>query len=364
MRTETWDWVVAGGCWWRFDRYRVKDGYLRPVAGARIETYRPWAQYTGTKIRGDEWRPPYADFVNLREDLALPRQDAEKQIATWCARYGLLGLGLHQFRTVTLAPRWRRSPEMSPLLVPAQEHYVHTSTGWVSKRLFLRPERMESFLSAHPELEGALVPREVAPEAWARVGGLRQGLRSAELSVEPLQLTWSTFFPDVAREEAETFPYPAPLSEEFWRAYAEPWGDFVDGMQRLDEALWDLDHHKSGEVSRLDAERVEEGRGLLEALLAPAGVTVVPETDGSFSQQWVWGSLLNAFAMMALHDLTESRRVRRCDTCGRLFVSQHPLALYCSRVCRWKRQKQRQRGSGSSSRRVRRNAPGRRKGKS
>lgn len=173
---------------------------------------------------------------------------------------------------------------------------------------------------------------------------LRQSLRSAEIFQETLREGWWSYFPDVPAEEAETYAYPAPLSEAFWRLYAEPYSTFIEALQRLTEALWDLEHHKPRkQTTETDRPRVAEGRAMLHALLAPASPAVVPQDDGSFRQEWVCGSLLSAFAMMALQDLTESRRVRGCDVCHRLFVSQHPRALYCSPVCRWKLQKRRQR---------------------
>jgi len=337
------DWQFAASRWWRFDRYEIRDGYVRPVPGAKLEIYDPWEAYWNSRKRGDESSPPYADFVNLRDALALSMPEANARLTDWCARYGLPGVLLQQVRVATFAPRWISLDEKESVLVPAQEQFTRTNTGWVIRRSLFRSEDVEGIFKS-PTLRGTPTSRDAAPEAWARTGVLRQSLRSPEIFQESVRETWWKFFPDVSAEEAETYAYPAPLSEPFWRLYAEPYGAFIDGLQRLTEALWDLEHHKPRkQATETDRRRVAEGRDIFHALLAPASPAVVPQDDGSFRQEWVCGSLLSAFAMMALQDLTESRRVRGCDVCHRLFVSQHPNAQYCSSVCRWKLQKRRQR---------------------
>ncbi len=335
------DWIAGRGGWWRFGRYEMSGGYIRPARDARLDGYDPWSLYRGTRQRGYEWVPPYGDFVNLRSELS--KADWEKRVLDWCSRYGLPGVLLHQTLAVTLAPRWTSVPGMEPYLVPEQDEFVRTSTGWSIKHNRFMTITTESKRKSQ-KLEGTLVARDVAPDAWARVGVVRQELRSGDLAREPLRDTWWKYFPEVPEDEAETFRYPAPLSEAFWRSYAEPYAAFLDSMQLMANALWDLEHHQPIALSsRVDRSHVADGRRLLHALLAPASPTIVAARDGSFSQQWVCGSLLSAFAMMALQDLTEGQRVRRCSACERLFVSQHPAALYCSGQCRWKIQKRRQR---------------------
>ena len=40
--------LVTVGDWWRFDRYSVRNGLIRPVEGASLERYNPWE--TGREI--------------------------------------------------------------------------------------------------------------------------------------------------------------------------------------------------------------------------------------------------------------------------------------------------------------------------
>jgi hypothetical protein len=271
---------------------------------------------------------------------------------------------LHETRSVTLAPRWASLKEGASLIVPGQVQYVRTNRGWAEKRALLQPASF-GYSFNRPELDGLPVPEEAAPGAWARAGVLHQSLRSPEHTNEKLRETWWKFFPDVPEEDAETYRYPVPLSAEFWHQYAEPYSQLLDGIQCLAEALWALEHHRpANTTSDADAKHVAQGVFLLDMLLAPASVTLVPKPNGTFSQEWVCGSLLSAFAMMAVQDLTESRRVRDCAArCGRLFVSQHPAALYCSDACRWKMQKRQLRKRKAEKTAVARTRTSRRKGR-
>lgn len=313
---------------------------IRPARGALLEAYDPWKLYLGSRVRGQETLPTYAKFVNLRNSLSRGIPDAEAAILNWCSRFGLPGMLPHQIRGITLAPRWRSVSEGDEIIVPSQRHYVRTHHGWAGRIADVQPRTVVHSFN-RPELNGLAVPREVAPDAWERTRVLRQPLRSPEHTSESLRETWWKYFPDVPSDEAETYAYPIPLSEEFWRLYAEPYAEFLDGMQYLAEALWCLQQHHPRDTSIAeDARAVSRGVFMLETLLAPATITIVPKPDGRFAQEWICGSLLSAFALMALQDLTESRRVRECAAqCGRLFVSQHPAALYCSDACRWKMQK-------------------------
>lgn len=355
MRTEQLpdqvDLLFSGGRWWRAGAYAAADGYVRPAEGKRVVEYDAWSGYRKTRRQrtpaGHEegWIPPYAEFANLHSD---PRQE---RILDFCRKFGLPGSLLHQMEVVTLAPRWARL-EDGDVLVPAQQQFIRTNTGWRGKRSFFVGSLLNRTSTASPT-DGRLVPAEDAPEAWQRVGVLRRDLRSPDVIVEPLSNTWAKYFPAVPPAEAETFQYPMPLTAEFWRAYAEPQTAILEAIQVLSQALWELRHHKAEpERTKADENHVGVGVTLLHALLAPASATIVPLRDGTFGQQWACGSLLSAMAMMALHDLTENRRVRACAVCGRMFVSQHPAATYCREQCRWAQQKRKQRDRAKSKKRA------------
>ena len=80
-----------------------------------------------------------------------------------------------------------------------------------------------------------------------------------------------------------------------------------------------------------------------QSLVRTVRPAILPTPEGSLRQEWLSTSLLGSFAMMALLDLTESRRVLSCKMCGKQFVTTAHQALYCSGTCRYRFQKRRQR---------------------
>lgn len=293
----------------------------------------------------------------MREDLnALSPQGARERVLEWCSRYGLPGVLLHQVRFVTLAPRWLPF-QGGPLLVPGQERFVRTNSGWARELTYFQSKGLEYSLG-RPDLKGTLVSDSFAPDAWARMGAVLQRLDSTEVLQESIRETWAKFFPGAPSAEAETYGYPCPLSDDFWRSYAEPYDSFTDALQCLSEALWCLQQHRP-QMTGTERQQVLRGSALFEALLAPVSPSLAVSAD-AISQEWVCNSLLSAFAMMALQDLTENRRVARCESCRRLFISQHPAALFCSPQCRWKTQKRRHRQKNGAVGTTR-SAPGRRR---
>lgn len=111
--------------WWRFGRYRIEGGYVRPDPHSRLATYDPWEIYGRTKGRGSESPidsllalcPRLGDATEAgarsNRDEAPGRTD--KDVLRWVARYGLLGLGLERvFRVTVRSNRYR--PD-NPVLV-------------------------------------------------------------------------------------------------------------------------------------------------------------------------------------------------------------------------------------------------------
>ncbi len=53
------------GRWWRFGRYEVDDGVIKPAIGASLEVYNPWESHrmgTGRRVR----QPPYCHLATWR----------------------------------------------------------------------------------------------------------------------------------------------------------------------------------------------------------------------------------------------------------------------------------------------------------
>src|SRR5947208_4297865 len=76
-----------------------------------------------------------------------------------------------------------------------------------------------------------------SPAARLPSGVRLHAVRTTEEVEEPLGRTWARFFPSVPARERERYPYPPPLTEAFWRLYAEPVEDFLDAARALRDAL-------------------------------------------------------------------------------------------------------------------------------
>lgn len=324
------------GYWWRAEEYVIRDGYIRPAPGARFVRYDPWEHYRFARLHGKQEDPaPYQELLGLTDIRFVYRKggfeaepDDARRVLEWCNRYGLLGVLLHRVREVRLAPRWQRiswPPEAEPnLLFPTQRRMTRAATGWRSQDT----HPLDGWvIQDEPEREGTLVEEDMRPQGMTS-GVVIRRLGSFGWEWEPLTKTWASFFPDTPREERETREYPLPLSDEFWREYGEHISHFLGAARTLEDALRAL--QEPSEVLR--------GRDKINALAEDVNLVLSVGADG-FRQAWVAPSLLGALAAMAILDLAGGKRVLRCETCGRPFVSGAPAARYCSPTCRHTAQK-------------------------
>ena len=284
--------------------------------------------------------PPYSDLVELVRGfefeavpgpgpLEAPTKATAARLAAWCAKYGLLGVLLQQVQTVTLAPRYG----MEHHGLPIQDSYLRSGGGWVrSRRTGYRGRRSQPG-GAKP---GDLVTASAVPQDWPGPGAIIQDRQTGEWWTEALAATWARFFPD-ARQEPESHAYPMPLSEAFWRTYAEPVEDFHAAATELAAALTTVaDAAPSDNGSKTNAIRV------LNHLVAPVSSVLVRRNDHYELVQTVPTGLA-AFAMMALTDIAEGRAPQSCAKCGKLFVTSAYQGAYCSDQCRRALQKRRRR---------------------
>ena len=98
---ESYD--VASGRWWRFDRYEIRDGHIRPAPGATVEDYDPWKDFREVRTKRLNTEPSYQSLMALIENIAFrpgehghpPSEltpESETSILGWCADHGLLGI--------------------------------------------------------------------------------------------------------------------------------------------------------------------------------------------------------------------------------------------------------------------------------
>jgi hypothetical protein len=356
---------IQGGLWWRFDRYEVRAGYIRPAPGASLQEYDPWQEFgpNRTHSRRDV-APPYQSLLALLDAVSIQpgssetplgfTPKSETKVLNWCANHGLLGVLPHRVQSVTLSPRWEPWPEIKtaedfderpagPVHCPTLRSYHRWALGW---RTSLKPNS-DHRVTPVELIEG---PGPIASnKLWSSDWPLRpkvhlQSLRMEDWSEEPLSKTWGRFFPDVSAEEKETFAYPEPTSAEFWCHYGESVEDFLNAAFAIRDALQKLKHIKPQAESTEETERhVLEGMKILYALVSPVRTIVEPLTNGTYDQRWVSPSLLASFAMMALQDVAAQKRILNCETCRSLFLSTSPRARYCTTTCRHTAQKRRYR---------------------
>jgi len=305
---------APGGSWWRFNSYEIREGWLRPAPKAALEQFDPWTTYWETPSENRVSEPPYVAFVNMITALPVPNADddaiqlaadEETALLDWCGKYGLLGLLTHMFLYVSIETRGGR---MS---------MTRSCDPWF---LMLGMEDPAS--------------RRLKASSYAIVEPISGG----ESERQPLSKMWAPgFFPDVAREDWETFDYPAPLTPEFWSQYGERVTDFIKVGRMFADAVTRLSDSEGGDfpdscVGSIEgAPLVTEGsaRATLNRMLKSTKPVQILDNDGYEQRLWRSPSFLGMLAMMHSQDLIGDRRLFRCP-CGRVFASTYPDTKYCS----------------------------------
>jgi len=152
---------------------------------------------------------------------------------------------------------------------------------------------------------------------------------------ESLSTSWGRYFPSVRPREWDNYDYPCPLTDEFWRLYAEPIDTFLRYAALLDQAVQFL----TPTVKFKDELEQQEARLHFDTLLAPAAQIASRGADGSLEQRWRFPSLISAFMEMAFQDALAGKYRLQCGACHAPFVSDAYQARYCSEQCRYRQQK-------------------------
>ncbi len=56
---------IATGMWWRFERYEIWDGCIRPASGAKLKPYDPWDEYRKALGARKQVPTPYESLFSL-----------------------------------------------------------------------------------------------------------------------------------------------------------------------------------------------------------------------------------------------------------------------------------------------------------
>lgn len=336
-------------CWWRFTRYQMRKGYIRPARGAKLVAYDPlekWSETRASHRRSFQIgvsMTPYQSLMDLLASLRYQRPgeasqeisrfslerdpsppplstDSEARLLAWCADWGLLGVLPHFVRQVTLTPpnepQWNSTREWEAHF---QVQYNWTSRGW-QERLFRT-------------LQDSWIPAGVLYEAGGRLGH------------DQLTGVWSTFFPDVPVEQRAVFPYPLPLTDDFWRIYSEPISRFVSTALLLQDAIRTAGVRGRARSS-MNSVPVDflSGAAHISDLVAPVRLQAELKPRTGVKIGWGAPSLLSMLATMAFADLSDDQsgvragRSIECAACGRTFIARAYQARYCSERCRWRQQ--------------------------
>ena len=180
-----------GEHWTRFDRYEIRDWYIRPAPDARKVQYDPWSAYAPQKGKTATERPYHSllklvDSLERRPEPTDPLgQEHLEEILDWCRQNGLLGVLPHRVEMATFA-------KGSGTRFRDRIRFQRTTQGWQY---------------SEPILDRSRVPEP---------GIFIQYLGSFTVRFETDSQTWATFFPDITGEPKV---YPLPGSDEFWAEY-------------------------------------------------------------------------------------------------------------------------------------------------
>jgi len=278
---------------------------------------------------------PYLALVELADSMSEEsgeKDSAEKDrnLLAWCRAHGLLGILLFEVVQITLFPRWEAdiadSAEEGGW--PTSVTYSRAPRGWVQSGDTFASEQVRQ-LPPEKRPVGALVEREFWNGDWEEPGVLEQKLAAGLFVRRGLSEKVGGFFPSVPPAQKETFPYPRPLSPEFWKLYAEKRDELQFWAQRFAEMVRTLGLH-SREAGKGGAnERVQEAARKLEALAFPSS----PVLQGSLREHRTTVSLLGTYASMVLEDAAQGL-LNICEECARVFVSSAGRARFCSSRCR------------------------------
>ena len=344
---------VNWGKWWRFDRYEIRDGYIRPAKGATCEAFDPWDEYRKSLSKRGTSTPPYRSLLVLASELApedteiseVLTPDSQRKVTEWCSHHGLLGVLLHRAQWVVLPARWVPNPDgpNRRRLVPIQDSFILSGHRWVTstsssvKDIIAPPGTRSGSVVRGTLAEEFEPPRVLMRDEFMSWDDSKELLRDESIptwKMEPLTETWARFFPSVPKAAREQYDYPPPLTEAFFRLYAEPVEEFIGAVVRLQRAI-EFPSERILTPGMAPDEIVDELRDLRELISHVSPIPVVL-TDGTLSQRWAAPSLLASLAMMAFQDMTTERRMRHCGNhaCGNVFVTRSPQGLYCSPRCR------------------------------
>lgn len=315
--------------WFRFDRCDITDGFIRPAAGAKLVTYRPWEKYQQIRAQSLEDPVAYHGLMNFLATVEVspvqfegglkskgpsrrisPKYTFDEQkVLTWVSRNGLLGIA-HSQLTLSSAPARITDTE-----VPQRAVTFFSGGRWIN---VLEDEDVGNEAST------------VKP-AWV----VARDLTGADVRVQDSAEWWHWFLPKARGSLAFDLE-----SDGFRRAYSEPVNAFIEAAVQLRTAIRAVTPAESDRST--EPLSFERGALALNGLLAPGHTTLALGADGRLEETWTAPSLLAHLAMMVLRDVGDHRHLVKCEVCGNTVIRAKP-GKYCGDTHRQTAEKQRQR---------------------
>lgn len=321
------------GWWARAADYELRvtgrGTYICPLPGAPIEWYDPWAESVGrTSV------PPYVALTRLLDDnpelmrvrgamVPTLSEDASEPLLEWCRQFGLLGITLHEVRSVLLP---KQGDPTDGGEVSREFHW--SSGGWMESGSTRHQLGAPFSERADEDAEGVVEYRPI------------MGHDFLSWTMDPFT-AWRDAFPG-AIESPGQFEFSPPGGGRFWSDYGESVADFLNAIHSLRDVLDAAEEQKRH--GREDRARVATFFNRFVDRVHPI---VLPKEPRGWEQRYAAPSLLAILAMMAKDDLTNCS-LHRCPLphgCGRLFRSTAHAAKYCSDTCRSRAAKRRERTS-------------------
>jgi hypothetical protein len=320
--------------WWVRRRYVIAGNFIRPVRGATVEDYDPYAEDASQ-------RPAYLELAGLDTT-------DERAVEEFVSRWGLLGLFFHPLLQIQLA----------------------SSRSGDADRAYTVRDLLRSDCS-DPVTE--LLEQDPAVKGTATLWDSGRG----EYSVRDLERYCHDYFPDLRTERGDAagepgdygnlrrHPFVILASGQLWDYLSEPLDAFRAAAADFQAFFADCVRWSEGSGGSEDARtarRLVELQGRVESHLrhvypvfgyeVEAGeigaASEVPGPDhdsegwwerpvppGRLTLEWVYPSLLSGAYGVLLRDLMSGRHLRYCanETCGRPMVADNPTRIYCSERC-------------------------------
>ena len=337
------------GQWWKFTRYELNDGYIRPAPDTTLSAYDPWSE-----------PPPGADTAYASLANLVPRgwdagdnrtvsPDTAAAVLAWCQQYGLLGVLPRRVEKVVLQA-WTEKEGVTP------QDWNGTEERWYPDQVQVQFYQNSKGWQRETYRDAIIEGKSPRPNPAGVI--LHPIDDSVEMVFEPFRKTWARFFPSVPLDQRESYRYPEPLTQEFWALYNEPIEEFIDTAALLEAPLTTL--AKDRETVPGFTIRSVDNYALAIHELNEYVETVrwhLRQTPNGMVQQWTSPSLFASLVLMALQDVAGAKRPRICLTCSGLFVSPAYQARYCSVRCRHTMNKRTYRTRAASKNRRRRKSP-------